>query len=270
MELPQQINDCLNYIHSFKLSQPKAGIILGTGLGSLVNSIQVEKEFSYDELPHFVKSTVETHTGKLIFGKLGSTQVVCMQGRFHYYEGYTLGEITFPVRVIKALGAETLIVSNAAGAINPQFKAGDLMMITDHINLLGTNPLIGKNYEELGPRWPDMVDPYSETLRNKLSQVALDQGISLQKGVYACMSGPCLETKAEYRMLKTLGADAIGMSTVPEVIVAVHAGLKVMGISVLTDECFPDALEACDIQKIIANAMAAEPNLVKLIKAVLN
>lgn len=251
--------------------QPRAevGIILGTGLGGLIKSIDIEASLDYKDIPGFVDPTVMDHEGKLIYGKLEGKSVLCLQGRFHYYEGYTMEEITFPVRVLKALGCEYLFVSNACGGINTKFKAKDIMLITDHINLLGQNPLIGKNYDELGPRFPDMIEPYSNELIEIAQQVALDEKMKLQEGIYAIMSGPCLETRAEYRMLGIIGADVIGMSTVPEVIVAVHAGMKVLGLSVITDECIPDRLKPVNIEEIIANAMEAEPRLCQLIQGIL-
>jgi len=247
---------------------PQIGIILGTGLGRLADTIDVEQTIAYEQIPGFVTSTVEMHAGKLILGTLKGRRVVAMQGRFHFYEGYSLQQIVFPVRVMKVLGAESLIVSNACGGINPYFKAGGLMAIEDHINLFGISPLVGPNDERIGPRFPDMSRPYDEGYLQLAAEQALKLGIELHKGVYAGISGPNLETRAEYRMLKILGADAIGMSTVPEVIAAVHCGLKVLGLSVITDECLPDALEPVDIKKIIAAAAAAEPQLVSLIKNV--
>ncbi|MBF0430158.1 MAG: purine-nucleoside phosphorylase [Fibrobacteria bacterium] len=266
MELLTQIEESKKAITAKCDLTPKTGIILGTGLGSLANLIEEQTCIPYEDIPHFVTSTVEGHSGKLILGTLSGKPVVAMQGRFHFYEGYSMQEITFPVRVMKALGIETLIVSNACGGLNHQFLPGDIMVITDHINLLGQNPLIGKNYHKLGPRFPDMCEPYTKEYITKITAIALEKGIPIQKGVYACMSGPCLETAAEYRMLKIIGADVIGMSTVPEVITAVHARLKVVGLSVITDACLPDALEPVDIDRIIATAAKAEPNLVTLIK----
>ncbi|MBD3242800.1 MAG: purine-nucleoside phosphorylase [Chitinivibrionales bacterium] len=248
---------------------PDVGIVLGTGLGRLAERIDADVVIPYDEIPHFPVSTVETHAGKLILGSLSGKKVMAMQGRFHYYEGYSMEQVVFPVRVMKFLGARTLVVSNACGGINPLFPPGTIMAIVDHINLLGTNPLIGPNDDRIGGRFPDMSEPYSLELIDKVVKVALDNNVRLERGVYAAMSGPCLETRAEYRMLKTLGADAIGMSTVPEVIAAVHAGLEVLGLSVITDACLPDALEPTDISKIIATADKAEPSLVLLIQKVL-
>ncbi len=263
------IEDARRYLDEKTDSRPEYGVILGTGLGRLAGSIEVAKEFSYGDIPHFPESTVESHAGKLLFGTLSGKNVVAMQGRFHYYEGYSMQQIVFPVRVMKALGIHTLIVSNACGGINPLFPAGTVMCITDHINLLGDNPLIGPNDNRIGPRYPDMSEPYTESLISLARQVALEHKIPLEQGVYASMSGPSLETRAEYRMLKVLGADVIGMSTVPEVIAAVHCGLKVLGLSVVTDSCLPDALEPVDIDKIIATANQAEPKLVKIIEKVL-
>ncbi|MBD3322371.1 MAG: purine-nucleoside phosphorylase [Chitinivibrionales bacterium] len=249
--------------------KPDFGIILGTGLGKLADSIETDTVISYEDIPHFARPTAETHAGKLIMGTLSGKKVMAMQGRFHYYEGYTMGQIVFPVQVMKFMGAHTLIVSNACGGVNPLFPPETLMCITDHINLLGDNPLIGINDNRIGPRYPDMSDPYAKELINLAKAVAQENKIPLERGVYAAMSGPSLETRAEYRMLRILGADVIGMSTVPEVICASHVGLKVLGISVVTDACLPDALEPADINKIIAAAAAAEPKLVLLIRKVL-
>ena len=245
------------------------GIVLGTGLGGLAKHIEEEAVVPYEELPHFARSTVETHAGRLILGTLEGKSVVAMQGRFHYYEGFTPKQITFPIRVMKALGAETLVVSNACGGMNPLFKAGDVMLIEDHINLLGINPLIGPNDERLGPRFPDMIEPYSKTLIEKARQVALENGIDVQRGVYVAVAGPNLETRAEYRFLRGIGADAVGMSTVPEVIVAVHSGMKVLGISIVTDMGLADALEPANIERIINNAINAEPKMIAIIRGVL-
>lgn len=248
--------------------EPVHGIILGTGLGGLADSIRDQTVIPYEEIPHFVTSTVEQHAGRLILGTLSGKPVVAMQGRFHYYEGYSLEQIVFPVRVMKLMGVRTLTVSNACGGINPLFAPATIMAITDHINLLPGNPLIGPNDHRLGPRFPDMSQPYSQRLLELAVTVARENRIALERGVYAAMTGPSLETRAEYRMLKTLGADVIGMSTVPEVIAAVHAGLEVLGLSVVTDSCLPDALEPADITKIIAIAARAEPLLIKLVEKV--
>lgn len=248
---------------------PEYLLILGTGLGQLAEEIEAVCTIGYDEIPHFPVSTVESHAGRLIFGELGGKSVVAMQGRFHYYEGYSMDQIAFPVRVAKALGAQTLIVSNACGGLNPIFSRGDVMLINDHINFLGDNPLIGPNDSELGPRFPDMSQPYTERLIETAETVALDNAIKLHEGVYLAVSGPTMETKAEYRYMRQLGADVVGMSTVPEVIAAVHMGLDVLGISVITDECFPDALEAVSLDDVLAAAAMAEPKLTQIVVGVL-
>ncbi len=248
--------------------KPVAGIVLGTGLGGLAAKIEVECEIPYAEIPHFVSSTVETHQGKLLLGNLSGKPVVAMQGRFHFYEGYGMDQITFPVRVMKALGADTLLVSNACGGMNHQFGKGDLMIIEDHINLLGANPLIGPNDERLGPRFPDMSQPYCSRLIELTERLALANGIQARKGVYVAVTGPNLETRAEYRFLRGIGADVVGMSTVPEVIVAVHSGMEVLGLSIITDLCLPDALEPADISEIIVVAADAEPRLTNLMSMV--
>jgi purine-nucleoside phosphorylase len=246
---------------------PEIGIILGTGLGGLAREIAVEAEVPYAEIPGFPLSTVETHAGQLLLGRLGGRPVVAMQGRFHRYEGYDLQQVTFPVRVLHALGARTLIVSNACGGMNPLWGPGDLVLLSDHINLLGDNPLVGANDERLGPRFPDMSAPYDPELRALARKAALELGIMLREGVYVAVAGPNLETRAEYRMLRALGADVVGMSTVPEVIVAGHQGMRTIGISIITDQCLPDALEPADIGRIIATAGRAEPHLTRLIAA---
>ena len=245
---------------------PEIGIILGTGLGRLADAIDKAAVIPYEEIPHFSLSTVEQHAGKLILGTLSGRKVMAMQGRFHFYEGYTLQQIVFPVRVMKFMKVKTLVVSNACGGLDPHFPPGTIMAITDHINLLPGNPLIGANDHRVGPRFPDMSEPYSKRLIGLARKVAMENKIPIEQGVYAAMTGPSLETRAEYRMLRTLGADAIGMSTVPEVIAAVHAGLEVLGLSVVTDSCLPDALEAADINKIIAIANKTEPSLVLLLQ----
>ena len=248
---------------------PHAGIILGTGLGSLVKHIQEEASLEYEEIPHFPKSTATSHRGRLVCGKLSGLPVVAMEGRFHMYEGYPLEQITLPVRVMKALGAKLLVVSNACGGMNPYYKCGDIMLIDDHINLLGSNPLIGINDDRLGPRFPDMCEPYDQKLIERALEVARRENIVAHKGVFVAVPGPNLETRAEYRFLRMIGADVVGMSTVPEVIVAVHCGLKTVGFSIVTDMCLPDALEPADVPKIIATANAAEPKLTKLVLGVL-
>ena len=245
---------------------PKIGIILGTGLGQLVNLMQIEKEINYSDIPNFPLSTVEFHSGKLIFGTLEGKKVIVMQGRFHLYEGYSLQEVTFPIRILKALGIQKLLLSNAAGAINLNFKKGELMLIEDHINLQGSSPLAFATVSDFGERFTDMSEPYDVNLRNKAIKIAKEKNINLHKGVYAAVVGPQLETKAEYRMLKIIGADAVGMSTVPEVIVANHLQLPVLAISVLTDECNPDDLKPVNIPEIIALAGQAEPKMITLFK----
>ena len=263
LELQKQTTD---FLINKGFNNPEIGIVLGTGLGQLVNHIDIIQEISYSEIPNFPVSTVEFHSGKLIFGILENKKVVVMQGRFHLYEGYSLQEITFPIRVLRQLGIQTLLVSNAAGSINLNFKKGDLMLIEDHINLQGGSPLAIKNVSDFGERFTDMCEPYDLNLRKSILDIAKNQNITLHKGVYAAVVGPQLETKAEYRMLKTIGADAVGMSTVPEVIVANHLNLKVLAISVLTDECNPDDLKPVNIPEIIALAGAAEPKMISLFK----
>ena len=248
---------------------PEVAIILGTGLGGLAQAMQVEASIAYDRVPGFPLSTVESHSGRLLLGTLGSRRVVVMQGRFHRYEGYSLQQVTFPVRVLKALGAGTLVVSNACGGMNPLWAPGDLMLIADHINLLGDNPLIGPNDPSLGARFPDMSAPYDAGLREIARTVARERAMTLREGVYVAVPGPNLETRAEYRMLRAMGADVVGMSTVPEVIVAVHAGMRVLGCSIITDQCLPDALEEASLDRILAIAARAEPDLTALVQGVL-
>ncbi len=246
---------------------PEVGLILGTGLGGLAREIAIEAAVPYVDIPGFPLSTVESHAGRLLLGRLGGRPVVAMEGRFHRYEGYDLQQVTFPVRVMHALGARTLIVSNACGGMNPLWTPGDLVLLSDHINLLGDNPLVGPNDDRLGPRFPDMSAPYDPELRALARATALELGIVLREGVYVAVPGPSLETRAEYRMLRTLGADVVGMSTVPEVIVANHQGMRTLGISIITDQCLPDALEPADIGRIIATAGRAEPALTRLVTA---
>lgn len=265
--LPQRIQTAVDQIRARSTLQPDVAIILGTGLGALAERIDVETEIPYENIPGFSLATVETHTGRLLLGRLAGRPVVAMQGRFHRYEGYALGEVTFPVRVMRALGARTLIATGACGGMNPLWEAGDLVLLADHINLLGDNPLVGANYDELGPRFPDMSEPYDVELRERARVLALERGIPLREGVYVAVTGPSLETRAEYRMLRTMGADVVGMSTVPETIVAVHGGMRVVAISIITDACLPDALEPVDVPRIIAIARAAEPKLTELVTA---
>jgi len=266
--LSDRIQEAAAVVRERSSLRPQVAIILGTGLGGLAAEIAVDAEVPYEQIPGFPLSTVETHAGRLLLGRLGGRPVVAMQGRFHRYEGYDLQQVTFPVRVMHALGARSLLVSNACGGMNPLWAPGDLVLLSDHINLLGDNPLLGHNDDRLGPRFPDMSAPYDPELRRLARQAALDLGIVLREGVYVAVSGPNLETRAEYRMLRAIGADVVGMSTVPEVIVAVHQGMRVAGISIITDQCLPDALEPADIGRIIATAAAAEPQLTRLIRTV--
>lgn len=265
-ELVTRIRESADVVRSQSKTKPRIGIILGTGLGALADEIETEASIAYGEIPGFPEPTVETHSGRLLLGELEGQPVVAMQGRFHRYEGYTLREVTFPVRVLRELGAEILLISNASGGMNPLWEVGDLMLIADHINLLGDSPLIGPNAEQLGPRFPDMSDPYDPELQGLAMEVAKEQRVTLHRGVYVAVSGPNLETRAEYRFLRAIGADVVGMSTVPEVIVAVHGGMRVLGISIITDACLPDALEPATVEEIIRVAGEAEPKLTELIR----
>ncbi len=267
--LADGIAGALETVRATTDSDPDVAVILGTGLGGLVEEIEVSAEIAYEDIPGFPLSTVESHAGRLLFGILGGKKVVAMQGRFHRYEGYSMQQIVFPVRVMHALGARTLIVSNACGGMNPLWKPGELMLLADHINLLGDSPLIGPNDDSLGPRFPDMSQPYDEELRAVARTVASELRIVLREGVYVAVTGPNLETRAEYRFLRGIGADVVGMSTVPEVIAAVHMTMRVLGVSIITDACLPDALQAVDVAQIIATAAAAEPDLTRLVSAVL-
>ena len=269
LHIYDQIQESLRFIRSKWSGTAKVGIVLGTGLGNLAKQIKAEATFPYEEIPHFPRSTVETHAGNLVVGTLGGVPVAAMEGRFHAYEGYDPKQITFPVRVIKALGAEMLVVSNACGGMNPQYRQGDIMVIEDHINLLGINPLVGINDDRLGPRFPDMCEPYDKRLIDQALEVARRANFTAHKGVYVGVLGPNLETRAEYRFLRGIGADVVGMSTVPEVLVAVHCGMKVLGLSIVTDMALPDALKPGDVAEIIAVANTAEPKLTKIISGVL-
>ncbi len=264
----ERIEACAQAVRARFARPIDAAIILGTGLGALVDEIAVETVIDYSDLPNFPLSTVETHRGRLLCGTLAGKSVVAMQGRFHRYEGYSLQQVTFPVRVLRALGAETLIVSNACGGMHPLWMPGDLMLIADHLNLLGDNPLIGPNDDAMGPRFPDMSEPYDLGLRAIAREVALAHGISMREGVYAAVQGPNLETRAEYRFLRIIGADVVGMSTVPEVIVARHGGMRVLGLSIITDQCLPDSLEPASLEQIIAVARSAEPKLSAVVQGV--
>jgi purine-nucleoside phosphorylase len=247
----------------------QVGVILGTGLGALAEEIAAEATIPYDEIPHFPRSTVESHAGRLVCGSLGGKTVVAMEGRFHLYEGYTAAQVTFPIRVLKALGCGVLVVSNASGGLNPLHEKGDLIVIEDHINLMGVNPLVGPNDDRLGPRFPDLIEPYDRALQTLALDVAREANIVAHRGVYVGVVGPNLETRAEYRYLRGIGADVVGMSTVPEVLVAVHAGLRVLGFSIVTDRCMPDALEPVKIEDVLAVARAAEGKLRTIVKRVL-
>jgi purine-nucleoside phosphorylase len=268
-DLLNKIDQTLEVIKQKTSKDYPIGIILGTGLGGLVNEISIEHEIDYSDLPHFPLSTAESHKGKLIFGQINGKDVVAMQGRFHFYEGYSMQQITYPVRVMKFLGVHTLLVSNACGGMNPLFRRGDVMLMVDHINLLGDNPLIGKNHDDLGPRFPDMSEPYNLELIKLAEEIALENKIQVQKGVYVAVPGPNLETKAEYRFLRQTGADVVGMSTIPENIVANHMGMKVLGISIVTDECFPDTLKPVNVKEIIETAVKAEPKMTLIMKEVI-
>ncbi len=267
-ELYDQIEEAKTFLQTRWKGKPSVGIILGTGLGGLTEDIRTEASYAYSDIPHFPKATAPSHKGQLVCGQLGGKTVVAMEGRFHFYEGYSLQQITFPVRVMKALGCKVLIVSNACGGMNPQWAKGDLMLIEDHINLMGDNPLIGPNDDRLGIRFPDMCHPYDEELLALAQRVALEEKIACHKGVFVAVPGPNLETRAEYRFLRTIGADVVGMSTVPEVIVGVHANLRILGLSVITDMCLPDALEPAVLADIIAVANAAEKKLRVLVRRV--
>jgi purine-nucleoside phosphorylase len=268
MTIREQVKETVEYIRTCTKATPAVGIMLGTGLGALANEIKKDTEISYEKIPHFPVSTVESHAGRLLFGKLGGRDVIAMQGRFHFYEGYTFQQVTFPVRVMKELGVKVLIVSNACGGLNPQFEIGELVLITDHVNFQGGNPLLGKNDDTLGPRFPDMSNAYDKELRDLAIATALDVKVPLQKGVYIGVTGPNLETAAEYRFLRIIGGDMVGMSTVPEVLVARHQGTKVLGFSLVTDMGLPDHMEPCSHEKIVAAAGKAEPKLTKLVKSI--
>ena len=262
----KQIQRTTEYLQEKGFENPEIGIILGTGLGQLLNEIEIIKEVSYNHIPNFPTATVEFHKGKLIYGILEGKKVIVMQGRFHLYEGYTLQDVTYPVRIMEKLGIKTLLVSNASGAINLDYKKGELMLIEDHINLQGSSPLAFKGVSKLGERFADMSQPYNYEINSKLKSIAKSNNITLHEGVYVSVVGPQLETRAEYRMLKIIGADAVGMSTVPEIIVANHLKLKAAAVSVLTDECDPSNLKPVDIAEIIAMANQAEPDMITLFK----
>jgi len=250
--------------------EPRVAVVLGTGLGDLADDVEVEAEIPYEEIPHVPSTTVQSHSGRLVLGRLADTPVVVMQGRFHRYEGYSMKEIALPIRVLGLLGAEVLVLSGACGGMNPMWSAGELVLLDDHINLMGDNPLIGPNLEELGPRFPDMSEPYDVELQELAMAAALRHGIKLHRGVYVAVTGPNLETRAEYRMLRTVGADVVGMSTVPEVITARHMGLRVLAVSIITDEALPDALEPVDVPAILETAAEAQPRLTAIVEDVVS
>lgn len=266
----RQIAEAVEHIRSCCAVEPKVGIICGTGMGALAERIEGSAEIPYSEIPHFPVSTVESHSGRLVLGTLGNRCVFVMQGRFHYYEGYSMKQVTFPVRVMRAMGCETLIVMNAVGSTNPLIRRGSIVFIDDHINFIGDNPLLGPNDDEVGPRFPDMSEPYDQSLIDMAEDVALKAGIRTHRGVLIAVAGPNLETRAEYRFFQRIGADIVGMSTVPEVLVANHGGMRVLGISTVTDECLPDALRPADIQEIIETAQSTEPKLDRIVSGVLS
>lgn len=269
LDLFDKINESAAFLRKQWDAVPQAGIILGTGLGSLVSQIQVTASIDYGEIPHFPRSTATSHKGRLVCGQLHGLPVMAMEGRAHMYEGYPLKEITLPVRVMKAMGADLLVVSNACGGLNPYYAAGDIMMIEDHINLMGDNPLIGINDDRLGPRFPDMSEPYTQSLIDRALAIGRREDMVVHKGVFVAVAGPNLETRAEYRFLRLIGADVVGMSTVPEVIVAVHCGMRVVGFSIITDMCLADALTPANVTEIIRIAGEAEPRLTQLVMGVL-
>ena len=269
LELYNQIEEASTFIRSQWDQAPDVGIILGTGLGSLAEQIDVKAAIEYGDIPNFPKSTALSHRGRLVCGTIEGKNVMAMEGRFHMYEGYPLKQITLPIRVMKAMGADTLMISNACGGLNAQYGLGDIMLIDDQINLMGDNPLIGINDDRLGPRFPDMSQPYDQALIEKAMQVARSQDLHVHRGVFVAVSGPNLETRAEYRFLRNIGADVVGMATVPECIVGVHAGMRVMGFSIITDQCFPDSLKPADVNEIVAVANEAEPKLRRLVMGVL-
>ena len=262
----KKIAETTDYIHDKAPFKPEFGIILGTGLGALVNEIEIKHEISYTDIPHFPISTVESHLGRLIFGELNGKNVMVMQGRFHYYEGYSMEQITFPVRIMKMLGIKKLFVSNASGGVNPAFKVGEIMIINDHINLFPTNPLIGKNIDELGPRFPDMSDVYDKKLIEKAKKIAAKHNIAVSEGIYIGLTGPCLETPAEYKYLRIIGGDTVGMSTIPEVIVARHMNIPVFAISIITDLGVEGKIKKVNVKEIIAVAAKQEPKMTLIMK----
>lgn len=263
----EKLDECLAYIRKQTSFKPDIALILGTGLGNFASRIKAEKVLKYEDLPYFPKTTAESHAGNMILGEFAGKKVAALEGRYHFFEGYSLEEVTFPVRVLNKMGAKVLVATNAAGGINLRYKKGEIVLITDHINFLGVNPLVGPNDNKLGPRFPDMCAPYSKRLYDLTIEAAMETNILVNHGVYIGVTGPCLETRAEYRMMKNFGADLVGMSTVPEVIVAVHMGMEILGMSIVTDTCDPDHLEPVNIQEIIRIANEAGPKLDKLLGA---
>lgn len=270
LDLYEKIEEAANVIQKAFAETPKVAIVLGTGLGGLVEQIDVKAAIEYGDIPHFPVSTATSHRGRLVCGHLNGVPVIAMEGRFHLYEGYSLKQITLPIRVFQKLGVDLLIVSNACGGLNPYYQSGDIMVIDDQINLMGDNPLIGINDDRLGPRFPDMCEPYDQQWIDRTMAIARQNDINLHRGVFVAVAGPNLETRAEYRFLRTIGADVVGMSTVPETIVAVHCGLKTVGLSVITDICFPDSLKPADVSEIIATANRAAPNLQTLVTGIVS
>lgn len=264
-DISRQIKESLRVIKKHTTLEPEIGIILGTGLNDLAKKIEIESEIPYEEIPHFSRSLIEFHESKLIFGKIKNKDIVAMQGRYHYYEGWSMQQITHPIRVLKDIGVNTLIISNAAGSMNNIIRNSDIMLIEDHINLIGDNPLRGLSSDDLGPRFTDMSEPYKLKFINEFENIAKNNNIKIHKGVYVAMTGPSLETRAEYRFLKIIGADVVGMSTVPECIVANHLGMDVVGLSIVTDECYPEDLKPLILEDVLANAEKAEPKLTLLI-----
>lgn len=262
----KKLEETVRYINQKIDFTPEYGIVLGTGLGGLVNEIQIEAEFNYENIPHFPISTVESHSGKLIFGSIANKKVLAMQGRFHFYEGYSLEEVTYPIRIMKMLGVSKLIISNASGGVNPNFEVGEIMVLNDHINLFPGNPLIGKNIDKLGPRFPDMSCPYDTKMIEKALKIASDNQIKIATGVYAGLTGPSLETPAEYKYIRTIGADAVGMSTIPEVIVARHMDIPVFAISIITDLGVPGKIKKVSLKEVIEVATRQEPKMTLIIK----
>ncbi len=268
MDLPERVEQAVAAIREVAPDTPQVAIIPGTGLDGILGSIEKTYEVPFEDIRGFGGATATTHRAELVFGRLGGKRVVATGGRHHVYEGHSLEDVTFPTRVLRALGAETLIISNAAGGMNPHYELGTIMLIEDHINLMGLNPLIGPHDDRLGPRFPDMCEPYSKRLLALAERVALEEGIRVHQGVYVAVTGPNLETRAEYRFLRAIGADAVGMSTVPEVIVGVQVGFEILGLTCVTDRCLPDALEPADIERIIATAQATAPRLTRLVERV--